>query len=161
MTSPDDAEDLITAMVGDAMETARPLVSGYAGVNRRIHGKLERPTGRARFDRVTEQWTDPPRDLIYSGPARLWPVSSHSTLGPDEAETDVSTTTVSINSVSDGKRPQINDMFTVFDDEVSRELEIAGQVFTVEGVSTGGQFGYGWHLALTGVNPSPNDPEDT
>jgi hypothetical protein len=152
-------EDLTSALISDSMETARPLVAGYASLNRRVSGKLYRPTGQRVFERVSQSWTAATRDLLYNGPARIWPVGSSRSIGPEDAPQDVQTARVSIDALPDQRRPQLDDVFVVDDSETARDLQISDQAFLVTGVSTGGQFSYGWHLELIGIAPSPNDPE--
>lgn len=147
------SEDLVSAMIADSLAIAAPLVETYAGGNRHLQVRIERPGSGRSFNRATGTWNGAEPEVVYTGPARFWPVTASRTFGSDEGETETLAGTMSIDRAE--RRPQQADDVIVVADDTGQLIDAR---FVVESVSSTGAFAYGWHLAVTGTGPSPNDP---
>lgn len=144
--------DLLAAAVKASVRYGQRMVSQYAGANRTYVVKLWRPGADPTFDRTTGQWTNPPDDLLYNGPARVRPTGPGSVMDVGDEPVYFASAAISINEY-DGTQPRRNDLVEIVSDAQSTGTRIAGRWFKVEDVEVGGLIDYGIGLSCTGVQP--------
>lgn len=144
--------DLLSAMVGRSKDVAQPLAQAFASGNRPYRVRLERPGDRPSFDRETGTMTNPVDEVIYVGPARIFPVTGPLELEVGDERTTFSSARISIDNFAGD--PRVDDIVTVLDNPQGELGRLVGRQFTVLDVEVGGHFDIGWELTTQGVAPS-------
>lgn len=146
-------EDLLSAMVGDAKAWADPQVESYTHGNRLYDVVIVRPVLLPNYDRATNTFDNPDDQPVYTGKARIYPVSGGPSVSVGEEVLDLASLRISIDAVVDAP-PRMEDLVTVVDNAASQAGHLANRVFTVTDVEVGGFFPYGWTLTGHGIAPS-------
>lgn len=145
--------DLLSAMVAASKGYAQPIAQSYASGNRPYLVRLTRVGAASYFDRTTKVLVNPPDVTLYTGPARIFPVTGPVELELGDERQTFSSARISIDNYT-GSEPRVDDLVEVLDNAQAQLGRLVGRVFTVNDVEAGGHFDIGWELTTTGVAPS-------
>lgn len=144
--------DLLAAAVQRSVSYANVLAARFSGANRTYTVRLWRPGASPTFDRLSGQWTNPPDDLLYEGPARVRPTSHGGSVDVGDEPLYFASAAISLNEYT-GTQPRRNDLVEIVSNAASSATRIAGRWFKVDDVEVGGLIDYGTVLSCTGVAP--------
>lgn len=145
--------DLLSALVRGSKNYAQPKAASYASGNRPYLVRLTRVGAAAFYDRDTSLLVNPVDTTLYTGPARIFPVTGPVEMEIGDERATLSSARISIDNYT-GPEPRVDDLLEVLNNDQSQLARLVGRIFTITDVEVGGHFDIGWELTGTGIAPS-------
>lgn len=136
------------AVAARSSRFAQPLAQAYAEANLLAAVQITRPVERV-FDDFTgrDVAVDPP--VVYTGPARFYPVGGAAVMGMGDEPQYFDSTQISIPL--DSATPRIDDIAVC---TAHRDSRMVGRAFRITGHETGSQFPVVQRMSAVGIAPS-------